>query len=270
MAKQLGGVVFTYKGEDVADTILRFAKEYRVGHIVVGAPARRPWWKRLTGDKSLVHRLVDKAKGVAVVVVDTAWLQTAGASVEMVGEEAPVEPELKGHKVSLSRLLGRNILFWEEPVPKEQAIRALVHVACREAPGCDEVSALQAIIARDGEGSTFLSEGLAIPHARLKKIMAPGVALGITRGGIEGDATEAQVGYILLSLTPDERPEVQTDIFSAACHAFQDRLFLQAMDRAVTAEDVRDALVSWAELHGRTRMEDTRTQTSDTNRLTRT
>ena len=53
MAKQLGGVVFTYKGEDVADTILRFAKEYRVGHIIVGAPAKRPLWKRLTGDKSL-------------------------------------------------------------------------------------------------------------------------------------------------------------------------------------------------------------------------
>jgi two-component system sensor histidine kinase KdpD len=35
LAKQLGAMVFTYKGEDVADTILRFAKEYRVGHIVI-------------------------------------------------------------------------------------------------------------------------------------------------------------------------------------------------------------------------------------------
>ena len=31
LAKQLGAMVFTYKGEDIADTILRFAKEYRVG-----------------------------------------------------------------------------------------------------------------------------------------------------------------------------------------------------------------------------------------------
>ncbi len=263
MAKQLGGVVFTYKGEDVADTILRFAKEYRVGHIIVGAPAKRPLWKRLTGDKSLVHRLVDKARGVAVVVVDTAWLKAVGTTVEMVGEEAPIEPEQKAHKVSVTRLLGRNILFWEEPVTKEQAIRALVHVACREAPGCDEVSALQAVMAREAEGSTFLSEGLAIPHARLKGIVAPGVALGITRGGIEGDATETQVGYVLLSLTPDEKPEVQTDIFAAACHAFQDRLFLQAMDRAVTVDDVTDALVSWSELHSRARMEGTQTRATE-------
>ena len=39
LAKQLGAMVFTYKGEDIADTILRFAKEYRVGHIVIGSPA---------------------------------------------------------------------------------------------------------------------------------------------------------------------------------------------------------------------------------------
>ena len=72
VAKQLGATVFTYKGEDVADTILRFAKEYRVGHIVVGSPARRSFLKQLVAGKSLVHRLIDKAKDVAVVMVDTA------------------------------------------------------------------------------------------------------------------------------------------------------------------------------------------------------
>ncbi len=38
LAKQLGALVFTYKGEDIVDTIIRFAKEYRVGHIVIGRP----------------------------------------------------------------------------------------------------------------------------------------------------------------------------------------------------------------------------------------
>ena len=46
LAKQLGAMVFTYKGEDVADTILRFAQEYRVGHIVMGYPGEIPFWKR--------------------------------------------------------------------------------------------------------------------------------------------------------------------------------------------------------------------------------
>ena len=38
LANQLGATVFTFKGQDVADTILRFAREYRVGNIVIGKP----------------------------------------------------------------------------------------------------------------------------------------------------------------------------------------------------------------------------------------
>ncbi|HKQ33170.1 MAG TPA: PTS sugar transporter subunit IIA, partial [Thermodesulfobacteriota bacterium] len=37
LAQQLGATVFTYRGDDVVKTILQFAKEYRVGHIVVGS-----------------------------------------------------------------------------------------------------------------------------------------------------------------------------------------------------------------------------------------
>jgi two-component system sensor histidine kinase KdpD len=248
MAKQLGGTVFTYKGEDVVDTILRFAKEYRVGHIVVGAPAERPLWRRLLGIKSLVHRLIDKARGIVVVVVDTTSRPGVQAPVEIVGKQAPAGEGQPGRRPSLSHLLSRNIMFWEEPVAKDEAIRALVHAACREAPGCNEAQALEAVMDRESEGSTFLNEGLAIPHARLKGIKVPGAALGITRGGVTGEMTDVPVRYILLSLTPDEEPEAQIQVLGAVCRAFQDRLFLQAVDRAVTADDIRDALASWNEL----------------------
>jgi two-component system, OmpR family, sensor histidine kinase KdpD len=249
MAKQLGGTVFTYKGEDVADTILRFAREYRVGHIVVGAPTRRPWWKILIHGKSLVHHLVDRAKGVSVVVVDTMSRPAVKMPVEIVGEEAPAESKRQvAHILPLNRLLAKNVLFWEDAVTKDEVIRALVHVACRSVPGCDEVSAFHAVNTRESEGSTFLNEGLAIPHARLKGLNTPGVALGITRGGIIGESTETPTGYVFLSITPDEKPESQIEILAAVARAFQDRLFLQSLDRAVTAEDVRDAIATWSEV----------------------
>ncbi|WP_417914382.1 hypothetical protein [Candidatus Electronema sp. JM] len=41
LAQQLGATVFTCKGEDVAQAILHFAKECRVGHLVIGSPAGR-------------------------------------------------------------------------------------------------------------------------------------------------------------------------------------------------------------------------------------
>ena len=70
LANLLGAIVFTYKGEDIVDTILHFAREYRVGHIVIGRPGPLPLWKRLLGRKTLVERLILKAGGLTVVVVD--------------------------------------------------------------------------------------------------------------------------------------------------------------------------------------------------------
>ncbi|MCK7483044.1 MAG: hypothetical protein M0C28_42450 [Candidatus Moduliflexus flocculans] len=65
-------MVFTYKGEDIADTLLRFAAEYRVGHIVVGRALPRPLWKRIGRNKSVVADLVRNARKVTVIVLDTS------------------------------------------------------------------------------------------------------------------------------------------------------------------------------------------------------
>ncbi len=70
LANQLGAMVFTFKGQDVADTILRFAREYRVGHIVIGRPHPLPLWKRLVGKTSVAERLMHEARGISVVVID--------------------------------------------------------------------------------------------------------------------------------------------------------------------------------------------------------
>ena len=71
LAKQLGAQVFPYKGEDIVETILRFAREYRVGHIIIGKPGPLPAWKRWLGRKTLAERLILQAQGVHIVVVDT-------------------------------------------------------------------------------------------------------------------------------------------------------------------------------------------------------
>ena len=71
LAKQLGAQVFPYKGEDVVETILHFAREYRVGHIVIGKPGPLPFWKRWLGRKTLAEQLILQAQGVHIVVVDT-------------------------------------------------------------------------------------------------------------------------------------------------------------------------------------------------------
>src|SRR5512139_3230063 len=71
LAKQLGAMVFTYKGDDIAATLLRFAQEYRVGHIVIGTSSPLPFWKKLLGKKNIAEQLIQNPYGITVVVIDT-------------------------------------------------------------------------------------------------------------------------------------------------------------------------------------------------------
>lgn len=80
LANVLGAIVFTYKGEDIVDTILHFAKEYRVGHIVIGRPGPLTFWKQLLGQKTVVEKLILKAHGLTIVIVDAKAEQRAMAS----------------------------------------------------------------------------------------------------------------------------------------------------------------------------------------------
>ena len=63
-------MVFTFRGEDVVDTILRFAHEYRVGHVVIGRPGPLSLWQRVRGNRSVAERLIHEARGISVVVID--------------------------------------------------------------------------------------------------------------------------------------------------------------------------------------------------------
>ena len=89
LAKELGAMVFTYKGEDIVGTILRFAHEYRVGHIVLGSPAPIPFWKRIIGRRSIPERLMEEARGMTIVILDTRLHETASLA-PAVREEDPL------------------------------------------------------------------------------------------------------------------------------------------------------------------------------------
>jgi two-component system, OmpR family, sensor histidine kinase KdpD len=55
----------------VVETILHFAREYRVGYIVIGKPGPWPCLTRRLGRKPLAEPLILIARGVTIVVVDT-------------------------------------------------------------------------------------------------------------------------------------------------------------------------------------------------------
>lgn len=210
LARQLGAIVFTYKGEDLADTILRFAREYRIGHIIIGTPTRHPFFKRLFFKKTLSERLVEEAGDINIVIVGSTHH-------EVVPEEpwpgdtvkTAVKPVCLGDFLS-----EKTIITWKDTVLKEEVMRDLTRAAYEEGQGFEEI--YNALMQREKESSTFFNEGVAFPHLRLAGDFSPRVSLGIIPGGIANISTANPIRLVFLVISSIDQVDIQGKILAAA------------------------------------------------------
>lgn len=247
LAKELGAMVFTYKGKDVSETILRFAREYRVGQIVIGTPVKVSYWQKLRGKRNIVDRLVEHAEGITIVVLDTRKSGTKDAlAPESIRREAVSVPHPIPSLLNLTHLLScDNIIIWDEPVLKEEVLNALVKAALGE-KYYDQLSvSSQKIWEREQLGSTFFNEGVAFPHARLDSLVEPLLALGLTRHGIVDVSTEQPIETVFLILSPTQSPTAQLQMLALTSKAAQNRHFLQCLRKADSSEDVIQTIQDW-------------------------
>jgi len=67
LAQQLGGIPMTFRGKDVASTVVAFAREYEIKVVVMGK-SHRPWHRRLLGG-SIIERLLRESDGLDIMIV---------------------------------------------------------------------------------------------------------------------------------------------------------------------------------------------------------
>ena len=253
LAKQLGALVFTYKGEDIADTILRFAKEYRVGHIVIGKPGPKPFFRKFGKNKNIVGNLVKNARGVTMVVLDTREEQLSPVMDRQGIPETtlPASPSAEIKPIPQKPLMlhqfldPQRILIWDQPVPKEMILQQLVEAAAKRKEIGDPEIVLKEVLKREEQGSTFFNEGAAFPHARIKGLSSPIVALGFPRKGVSDIATNKPIEIVFLILSPADAPDTQVKVLGLASHAALNRSLLQNFKSAHSPEEVLSAIRNW-------------------------
>jgi two-component system sensor histidine kinase KdpD len=244
LANQLGATVFTFKGNDVADTILRFAREYRVGQIVIGKPHPIPWWKRLQGYKSVAEQLIFRATSVTVIVVDADSEEQLASSLPVAPTSDPSPGFLTSSKPpGFADLLNpERIVIWDDPVSKAQILRTLATAALNGTPGVDLTDVLARLAERENQGSTFLNEGVALPHARLDQLPVPRVAMGLTHAGVLDAPTDKPVEVIVLLLSPAAGPASHLQLLAAAGRSLQKKDVRNRLREAKTPHDVMEIL----------------------------
>jgi two-component system, OmpR family, sensor histidine kinase KdpD len=283
LAKQLGAMVFTYKGEDIVDTILRFAREYRVDHVIIGRPGPKSFFKKKFGkNKDIIGNLIEKALGINIVVMDTREEESfttpdrkevrtvSPAATAASKSNLPSQESLRLHQL----LSPERILIWDQPVPKESILQKLVEAAVKSGrlegqetilnrhapPGRDTtkdenrdrlgqasnpIFVLEEVLKREEQGSTFFNEGAAFPHARIGGLARPIVALGLTRKGVSDVLAEKSIEIIFLILSPAESPDLQVKILGLASRAVQNRILRQTIGSAQTSEEVLAFISDW-------------------------
>jgi two-component system, OmpR family, sensor histidine kinase KdpD len=255
LANQLGATVFTLKSDGIAETLARFAEEYHIGHMLLGKPRLKPLWKRiwirLFAQENVIYDLLHRRLDCAITLVElrsresVALDSSLSEPAKVPGKTGASSPSTSAEKLRLSDYLSeRQIVIWREPVPKEKVLTDLVSVLATQNPAWKTDDLVSLLREREAQGSTFLNEGVALPHARVEGLASPLVALGLCHGGITDAGTENPIEIVFMLFSPKEQNRSHLQLLAFAGRMMQSRtLRLQLGD----ADSAKSALACIAD-----------------------
>jgi mannitol/fructose-specific phosphotransferase system IIA component (Ntr-type) len=137
------------------------------------------------------------------------------------------------------------VLVWEGRIEKEDALRALLKLCCRSEPKVIEEIAWEKLMARERQGSTFVGEGVAIPHARIDELDRPVIALGVPRTGISDAETRTTIQIMILLLTPTSDANAHVKVLGEVTRMVQESQWRKGVVEARSAQEIGRILSEW-------------------------
>lgn len=127
---------------------------------------------------------------------------------------------------------------------KAEAFKEFISLPVLNDRVSDKEAVLNAVAKRESEGSTGMGEGIAIPHAKSDKIIAPTVVFGRSESGIEWDSLDGQpVNVAFLILVPAKHQgDMHLKILQILARKLMDPAFKESLLNATTKEEVYNIL----------------------------
>lgn len=138
-----------------------------------------------------------------------------------------------------------NIVVGLRSTRKFDALRELAAVFEDDDAVPDPKAFLANLVRREKEGSTGIGYGVAVPHAHEESIKRQILAVGISREGIEFDASDGQPVYIVALLgTPQKHEKQHMVLLAALSRLLQDAAVRGGLVAAADANEVLDVFRS--------------------------
>jgi len=101
---------------------------------------------------------------------------------------------------------------------------------------------VKAVLERERAMSTYLGNGLAIPHARLEGIDKPALLFGRSDAGIPIKGREDRAQFLFILLTPSGSPRVQVRLLARVCGLIDSEYVVERLRKAQTPAAVMEAI----------------------------
>jgi len=136
---------------------------------------------------------------------------------------------------------GRTVLGLEASSLEEVIGQAFGSVPAAELPLPPE-KIVKAVLERERAMSTYLGNGLAIPHARLEGIDRPALIFARSPEGIPIKGRDERAHLIFILLTPAGSPRVQVRLLAPICSLISTDYVAERLRRAETPAAVVEAI----------------------------
>lgn len=138
----------------------------------------------------------------------------------------------------LDLLDARSVKLNGTAVDKSDVLNQMVDLMAASGKVCNRENYLQAVFAREEEGSTGVGEGIAIPHGRCKGVTEPGLVAMTLPAGVEyGALDDEPVDLVFLIAALEGAGSVHIDILSKLSMMLMDEEFTASLKQAKTVEE---------------------------------
>ena len=148
--------------------------------------------------------------------------------------------------MSLAELISSGAMLDElESTSREGVLQEMVAaMAAAGRVGREAADAIvEAVLEREGLGSTAIGRGIAVPHAKHQGVRGVAVALGRSRKGIEFSALDGQPVYLVFLLLSSERCGGRhLEALAGVARIARDEHFRRSLRRAKDAVELRAVL----------------------------
>jgi mannitol/fructose-specific phosphotransferase system IIA component (Ntr-type) len=110
---------------------------------------------------------------------------------------------------------------------------------------------IEALVEREGLGSTSVGEGFAIPHCKTQGLRQIGIALARFAEGVDfGGTGHDLVRFVFVVLSPPDQPAAHLQVLSQIARVLKRRELRSALLSAADAEEVVSEICRVAEEEG--------------------